>query len=113
MVTPEELTMMRIFVGESDRYENQPLYKKILTLLQKEQFTGATVLRGVAGFGVNFVLHTDKLLTLSQNLPLVIEVVDNENRLEAILPRLEEMIQGGLVTFEKVRAVRFGKGKLD
>ena len=75
-----EQTLMRIFIGESDRHQNKPLYKVLLELFRQEGFAGATVLRGVAGFGAHSVLHTDQLLRLSQGLPLVIEVVDTEKR---------------------------------
>ena len=107
MRSVQELTLMRIFIGESDRYAGQPLYKQLLELLQKEGFGGATVLRGVSGFGAHSVLHTDKLLTLSQDLPLIIEVVDEEEKIGTVLPRLDGMLQGGLVTLEKARVIRY------
>lgn len=90
-----EHVLMRIFVGESDRWGNQPLYKALVEMFRQESFAGATVLRGVAGFGATSVLHTDRLLSLSQDLPLVIEVVDSEEKIDMILPRLDEMLQGG------------------
>lgn len=101
--------LMRIFVGESDRWQGQPLYKALLELFRQEHFAGATVLRGVAGFGATSVLHTDQLLCLSQDLPLVIEVVDTEEKVELILPRLDEMLQGGMVTLEKARVIHYVK----
>lgn len=104
-----EQVLMRIFIGESDRWENRPLYKALLELFRKEGFAGATVLRGVAGFGATSVLHTDSLLCLSQDLPLVLEVVDNEEKIEEILPRLDEMLRGGMVTLEKARVIRYSK----
>ena len=104
-----EQVLMRIFVGESDRWEKKPLYKALVDLFREEGFAGATVLRGVAGFGATSVVHTDSLLCLSQDLPLVIEVVDNEEKVEQILPRLDEMLQGGLVTLEKARVIRYKK----
>ena len=104
-----EQVLMRIFIGESDRWENRPLYKALLELFRQEGFAGATVLRGVAGFGANSVLHTDSLLCLSQDLPLVLEVVDNEEKVDEILPRLDEMLQGGMVTLEKARVIRYAK----
>jgi len=100
-----EQTLMRIFIGESDRCKNKPLYKVLLELFRKNGFAGATVLRGVAGFGANSVLHTDVLLRLSQSLPLVIEVVDNEKKIEQIIPQLDEMLQGGMITLEKARVI--------
>lgn len=104
-----EQVLMRIFVGESDRWEKKPLYKALVDLFREEGFAGATVLRGVAGFGATSVVHTDSLLCLSQDLPLVIEVVDSEEKVEQILPRLDEMLQGGLVTLEKARVIRYKK----
>jgi len=104
-----EQILMRIFVAESDRWERRPLYKALIELFRREGFAGATALRGVAGFGATSVLHTDSLLCLSQDLPLVIEVVDTEDKVEAILPRLDEMLQGGMVTLEKARVIRYSK----
>lgn len=104
-----EQVLMRIFVGESDRWEKLPLYKALLEMFRQEGFAGATVLRGVAGFGATSVLHTDRLLSLSQDLPLVIEIVDTEDKVDAILPRLDEMLQGGMVTLEKARVIRYTK----
>lgn len=102
-----EQVLMRIFVGESDRWEKKPLYKALVDLFREEGFAGATVLRGVTGFGAASVVHTDSLLCLSQDLPLVIEVVDSEEKVEQILPRLDKMLQGGLVTLEKARVIRY------
>ncbi len=101
--------LMRIFIGESDRWEGRPLYKALLELFRKEGLAGATVLRGVAGFGAASILHTDSLLCLSQDLPLVLEVVDTEEKVAEILPRLDEMLQGGMVTLEKARVIRYSK----
>ncbi|MCF6266304.1 MAG: DUF190 domain-containing protein [Desulfuromusa sp.] len=102
-----EQTLMRIFIGESDRCENKPLYKVLLEMFRKKGFAGATVLRGVAGFGANSVLHTDGLLRLSQSLPLVIEVVDREDKIESIIPQLDEMLLGGMITLEKARVISY------
>lgn len=102
-----EQTLMRIFIGESDRWEKQPLHEALIDLFREEGFAGATVLKGVAGFGAQSVLHTDRLLSLSSDLPLVVEVVDNEEKIQAVLPRLEEMLKGGMVTMEKVRVIRY------
>ena len=104
-----EQVLMRIFLGEADRWENRPLYKALVELFRREGFAGATVLRGVTGFGATSVLHTDSLLCLSQDLPLVIEVVDEEEKIEAILPQLDEMLQGGMITLEKARVIRYTK----
>jgi PII-like signaling protein len=100
-----EHTLMRIFIGESDRHQNKPLYKVLLELFRQEGFAGATVLRGVAGFGARSVLHTDQLLRLSQDLPLVIEVVDTEEKIEGVIPQLDEMLQGGMITLEKAHVI--------
>lgn len=102
-----ERTLIRIHIGESDRWHHKPLYEAIVELLRTEKFSGATVLRGVGGFGSSSVVHTDKILRLSQDLPIVIEVIESTERIEAILPRLDEMIGGGLVTLEKVRVILY------
>lgn len=104
-----EQILMRIFIGEADSWEHKPLYKALVELFRREGFAGATVLRGVTGFGATSVLHTDSLLRLSQDLPLVIEVVDEEEKIEAILPQLDEMLQGGMITLEKARVIRYTK----
>jgi PII-like signaling protein len=102
-----ERTLMRIHIGESDRWRGKPLHEAIVELLRKERFSGATVLRGVGGFGGSSVYHTDKLLRLSQDLPIVVEVVETAERIENILPRLDEMVEGGLITLEKVRVILY------
>jgi len=102
-----ERTLMRIFIGESDRWHHKPLHEALVDLFRREGFAGATVLRGVSGFGASTVLHTDHLLTLSQDLPLVIEVVDDKEKFDAIMPTLDEMLQGGLVTLEKIQVLRY------
>jgi len=106
-----ERTLMRIHIGESDKWHGKPLHEAIVQVLRKEGFSGATVLRGVAGYGGTSVYHTDKLLRLSQDLPLIVEVVEYTERIEAILPRLDEMLDGGLITLEKVRVILYRPGK--
>ena len=106
-----EQTLMRVHIGESDKWHGKPLTEAIVTMLRKEGFSGATVLRGVAGFGGSSVYHTDKILRLSQDLPVVIEVIESPDRIETILPRLDEMIQGGLITLEKVRVILYRAAK--
>ena len=106
-----ERTLMRIHLGESDKWHGKPLHEAIVELLRKEGFCGATVLRGVGGYGSSSVYHTDKLLRLSQDLPLIVEVVEYEERIEKILPRLDEMVDGGLITLEKVRVILYRPGK--
>ena len=106
-----ERTLMRIHIGESDKWHGKPLYEAIVEMLRKERFSGATVLRGVGGFGSSSVYHTDKLLRLSQDLPVVLEVIETQERIEQILPRLDEMVDGGLITLEKVRVILYRAAK--
>lgn len=102
-----EQVLMRIFIGESDRYEHKPLYEALVGLLRSEGFAGATVLRGVCGFGANRVYHTQKLLDLSADLPLVVEVVDTQEKINAIMPRIDGMMGGGMITLEKATVIRY------
>jgi len=102
--------MARIFIGESDRWQGKPLADALVERLRREGFAGATVLRGLAGFGARSVVHTAHLLELSQDLPLVIEVVDTEEHLKRLEPILDEMVADGLVTLEKVRVLRYKPG---
>jgi len=106
-----ERTLMRIHIGESDKWHGKPLHEAIVEVLRKEGFSGATVIRGVAGYGSSSVYHTDKLLRLSQDLPLIVEVVEYTERIEQILPRLDEMVGGGLITLEKVRVILYRPAK--
>jgi len=100
-------TLMRIHIGESDRWHGKPLYEALVEMLRREKFSGVTVLRGVGGFGSTSVYHTEKILRLSQDLPIVLETVEFTERIEQILPRLDEMIGGGLITLEKVRVILY------
>src|SRR3981189_1129085 len=100
-----ERTLMRIHTGESDKWHGKPLHEALVELLRREGFSGATVLRGVAGYGGSSVYHTDKILRLSQDLPIILEVVETIERIDQILPRLEGMVEGGLITLEKVRVI--------
>jgi uncharacterized protein len=109
VLTGEQL-LVRIFVGESDRWHHQPLATALVERLRREGFAGATVLRGVAGFGARSVLHSAHLLRLSEDLPIVIEVVESEEHVERLLPILEEMVGEGLVTLEKVRVIKYAPG---
>ena len=102
-----ERTLMRIFIGESDRYHGQPLYQALVERLREKGLAGATVLRGISGFGASSKLHTDKVLRLSLDLPLVIEVVETEEAIQSILPDLDEMIGGGLITLERARVIMY------
>ena len=106
-----ERTLMRIHIGESDRWHGKPLYQAIVELLRHEKFSGVTVLRGVGGYGSSSVYHTEKILRLSQDLPIVVEVVESNERIEGILPQLDQMIGGGLVTLEKVRVILYRPNK--
>ena len=106
--------LLRIFIGESDRWEHKPLYEAIVLKARELHLAGATVLRGPMGFGKSSRLHTAKILRLSMDLPLVIEIVDGEERINAFLPELDKMIGGGLVTVEKVRVIEYrGEAKSD
>ncbi len=102
-----ERTLMRVHIGESDKWHGKPLHDAIVALLRKEGFSGVTVLRGVGGYGGTSAYHTDKLLRLSQDLPIVLEVVETQERIEQILPRLDEMVDGGLITLEKVHVILY------
>lgn len=110
-----ERTLMRIHIGESDRWEHKPLYEAIVELLRHEGFSGVTVLRGVGGYGSSSrergLYHTANILRLSQDLPIVIEAVESAERIEKMLPRLDEMVDGGLITLEKVHVILYRSAK--
>jgi len=106
-----EQVMVRIFIGESDKWHHQPLHVALLERLRKEGFAGATVFHGIAGFGARSVLHTTHFLRLSEDLPVVVEVVDTEEHVERLTPILDEMVAEGLVTMEKVRVLKYAPGK--
>lgn len=105
--------LMRIFVGEQDKYKHQPLYQAIVEMLRKEKLAGATVVRGIAGFGAKSHLHSAHLLALSQDLPMVIECVDTRENIDRIMPKLDEMVTDGLVTLEKVDVIRYAPKEKD
>jgi uncharacterized protein len=114
MQIPEEAVLLRIFIGESDRWEHKPLYEAIVLKAREMHIGGATVLRGPMGYGKTSRLHTAKILNLSTDLPLVIEMVDSEAAISGFLPVLDGMITGGLVTMEKVKVLHYrGKAKTD
>ncbi|MFL5577218.1 MAG: DUF190 domain-containing protein [Gemmatimonadaceae bacterium] len=96
---------MRIHIGESDHWHGRPLYEAIVALLRERHYAGATVTRAIMGFGATARLHTDRILRLSADLPLVVECVETEERIDAILPELDSMIGGGLITLEKVNVI--------
>jgi uncharacterized protein len=107
MTIPHESTLLRIFIGESDRHGGQPQHEAIVQQARAGHLAGATVLRGAMGFGASSRLHTNKILRLSTDLPLVIEIIDSEEKIQAFLPMLDRMMGGGLVTLEKVRVVHY------
>jgi hypothetical protein len=102
-----ERTLMRIHIGADDRWEGHPLYEAIIEMLRKERFAGATAFRGILGFGASAVVHKGSVFRLSGDLPIVVECVETEERLAAILPRLDAMLGGGLITLEKVRVIMY------
>lgn len=106
---PRDAVLLRIFFGEDDRFEHQPLYEAIVLKAREMQLAGATVLRGPMGFGHSSRLHTAKILRLSQDLPLVIEIVDSQEKIDAFLPVLDAMMPSGLVTLEKVQVLQYGE----
>ncbi len=107
MKIPEDAVLLRIFIGESDRHRRQPLYEAIVRKAREMQMAGATVLRGPMGFGKSSHLHTAKILRLSMDLPIVIEIVDSEEKVNAFLPVLDGMMGGGLVTLERAKVIRY------
>ena len=107
MQIPHGAVLLRIFIGESDRWEHHPLYEAIVLKAREAHLAGATVLRGPMGFGKSSRLHTAKILRLSMDLPVVIEIVDSEEKINAFLPVLDPMIGGGLVTLEKVKVIEY------
>ena len=107
MQIPHEAVLLRIFIGESDRWEHQPLYEAIVLKARELHLAGATVLRGPMGFGKSSRLHTAKILRLSTDLPLVIEIVDSEEKINAFLPELDKLIGGGLITLETVKVIQY------
>ena len=110
MQLPHEAVLLRIYIGESDRWRHRPLYEAIVLKAREQHLAGATVLRGPMGFGKSSRLHTAKILRLSMDLPLVVEIVDTPEKVQAFLPVLRKMLQGGLVTLEKVQVVEYSSG---
>ncbi len=107
MHLPHDAMLLRVFIGETDRWHHQPLYEALVLKARELHLAGATVLRGPMGYGKSSRLHTAKILRLSMDLPLVIEFVDAEEKINAFLPLLDEMMKGGLVTLEKVRVIDY------
>ena len=108
MQIPNDAVLLRVFIGESDRFQHSPLYEAIVLKAREMHLAGATVLRGPMGFGHSSRLHTAKILRLSEDLPLVIEIVDAEDRINAFLPVIDAMMTNGLITLEKVKVYRYG-----
>src|SRR5512134_3956633 len=109
MQIPEDAMLLRVFVGESDRWGHQPLYEAIVLKAREMHLAGATVLRGPMGFGKSSRLHTAKILRLSVDLPLVIEIVDTNEKIQTFLPALDGMMTSGLITLEKVQVLQYGE----
>jgi uncharacterized protein len=108
MQIPKDAVLLRIFIGEEDKHDGKPLYEAIVLKARELHLAGATVLRGPMGYGHTSRLHTTKILRLSDDLPLVIEIVDSDNKIDAFLPLLDAMMSSGLVTLEKVKVLRYG-----
>lgn len=110
MKLPADGKLLRVFIGETDQWEGRPLYEAIVLLAKKEKMAGATALKGFMGFGAKSHLHTAKLLDLSTDLPVVIEIVDSEEKIQRFLPLLDPMVQEGLVTLEKANVLLYRAG---
>jgi len=111
MQIPRDAMLLRIFIGESDRHDGHPLYEAIIMKAREMHLAGATVLRAPMGFGHSSRVHTTKILRLSEDLPIVIEIVDSEEKINTFLPVLDAMMASGLITLEKVQVLRYGAGK--
>ncbi len=107
MKLPSEAKLLRIFIGESDKHEGRPLYERVVEAARRRGMAGATVLRGTLGFGAHSRIHTAKILRLSEDLPIVIEIVDKPERIEAFLPELDALMKEGLITLEKVQVIAY------
>lgn len=107
MKIQSEAVLVRIHIGETDKYKGKPLYKEILEILRKKGIAGATVLRGIAGYGKSSILHTASIVDLSADLPIVIEIIDEEEKIKNVLPDIDPLIKNGLITMEKVRVIKY------
>lgn len=107
MKLPEEGLLLRVFIGETDSYQSKPLYEAIVLKARELNLAGATVLRGIMGYGANSKIHTAKILRLSEDLPLVVEIVDTEENINKIVPFLDETVKEGLITLEKVKVLKY------
>jgi PII-like signaling protein len=113
MQIPLQALLLRIFIGENDQFSGSPLYEAIVLKAREQHMAGATVLRGPMGFGKSSRLHTTKILRLSEDLPLVIELVDSEDNINRFLPMLDDMMSSGLITLEKVQVLKYGEATTD
>ena len=111
MQIPEDGYLLRIFIGESDRWHHQPLFEAIVLKARELHLAGATVLRGPMGFGASSRLHTASIVRLSEDLPIVIEIVDSKEKIDALLPHIDQMVGDGLVTLEPVKVLHYRAGK--
>jgi PII-like signaling protein len=111
MQLPKQAMLLRIFTGENEKFNDRPLYEAVVMKAREMHLAGATVLRGPMGFGKSSLIHTDKILRLSMDLPLVIEIVDSEEKINAFLPVLDGMMDSGLVTLEKLQVLQYGSEK--
>jgi uncharacterized protein len=111
MQIPRDAVLLRIFFGEDDRYQHRPLHEAIVLKARELQLGGATVLRGHMGFGHSSHIHTSKILRLSEDLPVIVEIVDSKEKIDAFLPVLDQMMTSGLVTIEKVQVLQYGEAK--
>jgi PII-like signaling protein len=112
MQIPRDAILLRIFFGEDDRYEHRPLHEAIVLKAREMQLGGATVLRGHIGFGHSSRIHTSKALRLSQDLPVIVEIADAQDKIDAFLPVLDSMMSSGLVTIERVQVLQYGTGTI-
>lgn len=111
MKVQSEAVLLRIHIGEADKFEGKPLYKKILSVLRENKIAGATVIRGIAGFGKSTILHTASIIDISEDLPIIIEVIDREENINAVLPKIDDLIKDGLITMEKVKVIKYTSSK--
>lgn len=107
MKLPEQAVMLKIFIGENDFYKGKPLYEQIVLKARELNLAGATVTKGILGFGADSRIHAAKILTLSEDLPIVIEIVDTEENIQKILPFLDQTVEEGLVTLEKMKVIKY------
>jgi len=107
MKLPEQAVLLRIFIGESDKHQGRPLYEQIVLKARELNLAGATVVRGILGFGADSRLHSAKLLELSEDLPVIIEIVDTQEKIDALMPFIDQQVAEGLVTLEEVKVIKY------